>query len=150
MVWNRWQIVVLQWGCRIVVYGPWGYSFQSTIPLGVRINIFNTNNKYYDNINRIKVTFAADSNLGYHYDNTLTILTVPEFTETTPGTLLSFVPDGIKKLGIDPAEDSFKNESSKIADEVIQDFFTLENFKKSKFKKKKAKVCIAKIILGLI
>ena len=61
------------------------------------------------------------------------------------GTLLSFVPDGIKKLGIDPAEDSFKNESSKIADEVIQDFFTLENFKKSKFKKKKAKVvtCIA-------
>jgi SAM-dependent methyltransferase len=61
------------------------------------------------------------------------------------GTLLSFVPDGIKRLGIDPAEDSFKNESSKIADEVIQDFFTLENFKKSKFKKKKAKVvtCIA-------
>ena len=61
------------------------------------------------------------------------------------GTLLSFVPDGIKKLGIDPAEDSFKSESSKIADEVIQDFFTLENFKKSKFKKKKAKVvtCIA-------
>jgi SAM-dependent methyltransferase len=61
------------------------------------------------------------------------------------GTLLSFVPDGIKRLGIDPAEDSFKAESSKIADEVIQDFFTLENFKKSKFKKKKAKVvtCIA-------
>ena len=61
------------------------------------------------------------------------------------GTLLSFVPDGIKKLGIDPAEDSFKAESSKIADEIIQDFFTLENFKKSKFKKKKAKVvtCIA-------
>ena len=61
------------------------------------------------------------------------------------GTLLSFVPDGIKKLGIDPAEDSFKNESSKIADDIVQDFFTLENYKKSKFKKKKAKVvtCIA-------
>lgn len=61
------------------------------------------------------------------------------------GTLLSFVPDGIKKLGIDPAEDSFKAESSKIADDIVQDFFTLENFKKSKFKKKKAKVvtCIA-------
>jgi len=69
-----------------------GYSINnSTIPLGVRINTFNTNNKYYENINRIKVTFAADSNLGYHYDNTLTILTVPEFTETTPGTLLSFI-----------------------------------------------------------
>jgi 2-polyprenyl-3-methyl-5-hydroxy-6-metoxy-1,4-benzoquinol methylase len=61
------------------------------------------------------------------------------------GTLLSFVPDGIKKLGIDPAEDSFKAESSKIADDIVQDFFTLENYKKSKFKKKKAKVvtCIA-------
>lgn len=61
------------------------------------------------------------------------------------GTLLSFVPNGIKKLGIDPAEDSFKAESSKIADDIVQDFFTLENYKKSKFKKKKAKVvtCIA-------
>ena len=61
------------------------------------------------------------------------------------GTLLSFVPDGIKKLGIDPAEDSFKEESSKIADDIVQDFFTLENYKKSKFKNKKAKVvtCIA-------
>lgn len=61
------------------------------------------------------------------------------------GTLLSFVPDGIKKLGIDPAEDSFVAESSKIADDIVQDYFTLENYKKSKFKKKKAKVvtCIA-------
>ena len=61
------------------------------------------------------------------------------------GTLLSFVSDGIKKLGIDPAEDSFVAESSKIADDIVQDYFTLENFKKSKFKKKKAKVvtCIA-------
>ncbi len=61
------------------------------------------------------------------------------------GTLLSFVPDGIKKLGIDPAEDSFVVESSKIADDIVQDYFTLENYKKSKFKKKKAKVvtCIA-------
>jgi 2-polyprenyl-3-methyl-5-hydroxy-6-metoxy-1,4-benzoquinol methylase len=61
------------------------------------------------------------------------------------GTLLSFVPDNVNKLGIDPAEDSFYNESSKIADEVIQDFFTYENFQKSKFKDKKANVitCIA-------
>ena len=61
------------------------------------------------------------------------------------GTLLSYVPNNIKKLGIDPAEDSFKEESSKIADDIVQDFFTLENYKKSKFKKKKAKVvtCIA-------
>jgi len=61
------------------------------------------------------------------------------------GTLLSYVPNNIKKLGIDPAEDSFKEESSKIADEIIQDYFTLESFKRSKFKKKKASVvtCIA-------
>jgi len=61
------------------------------------------------------------------------------------GTLLSYVPNTFKKLGIDPAEDSFKKESEKIADEIIQDFFNLDNFNKSKFKNKKADVvtCIA-------
>lgn len=61
------------------------------------------------------------------------------------GTLLKFVPEGIHKLGIDPAEDSFVADSSKVADEVIQDYFTYENFEKSKFKRKKASVitCIA-------
>lgn len=74
------------------VTGPSGYSFQSTIPLGVRINIFNTNNKYYENVNRIKVTFAADANLTYHYDNTLTVLVVPDFIDTLePGSILSFI-----------------------------------------------------------
>jgi len=61
------------------------------------------------------------------------------------GTLLSYVPNNFKKLGIDPAEDSFKEESQKIADEIIQDYFTLDNFKKSKFNNQKANVvtCIA-------
>jgi SAM-dependent methyltransferase len=61
------------------------------------------------------------------------------------GTLLKFVPEGVNKLGVDPAEDSFTEESRKVADEVIQDYFTLESFKRSKFKKKKANVvtCIA-------
>lgn len=61
------------------------------------------------------------------------------------GTLLSFVPNNIKKLGIDPADDSFKEESSKVADEIIQDYFTKENFDKSIFKNQKAKIitCIA-------
>ena len=63
----------------------------TTIPLGERINIFNTNNQYYKNVNRIKVTFAADVNLTYHYDNTLTVLTVPEFNDISPGTMLTFV-----------------------------------------------------------
>jgi SAM-dependent methyltransferase len=61
------------------------------------------------------------------------------------GTLLSYVPKTFKKLGIDPAEDSFKEESEKVADEIIQDYFTLNNFNKSKFKNQKANVitCIA-------
>lgn len=61
------------------------------------------------------------------------------------GTLLSYVPNNVTKLGIDPVEDSFKEESSKVADEIIQDYFNLESFNKSKFKDKKASVitCIA-------
>lgn len=61
------------------------------------------------------------------------------------GTLLSFVPNKVNKLGIDPADDSFKAESEKIADDIVQDYFNLENYKKSKFKDRKANVitCIA-------
>lgn len=61
------------------------------------------------------------------------------------GTLLKFVPNNIKKLGIDPADDSFYRESSKIADEVLQDFFTAKTYAKSKFFPQKAKIitCIA-------
>ena len=61
------------------------------------------------------------------------------------GTLLSYVPNSFNKLGIDPAEDSFLKESKKIADDVVQDFFSYESFQKSKFKNTKAKVvtCIA-------
>jgi hypothetical protein len=56
------------------------------------------------------------------------------------GTLLSFIPNGITKVGIDPADDSFKEESQKVSDLIIQDFFSAEVFKKSKFGHKKAKV----------
>lgn len=61
------------------------------------------------------------------------------------GTLLKAVPNNIYKLGIDPAEDSFVEESSKVADEIIQDYFTAESFNRSKFRDKKASVitCIA-------
>jgi SAM-dependent methyltransferase len=61
------------------------------------------------------------------------------------GTLLKFVPDNVLKLGIDPAENSFLEESSKVADEVIQDYFTIDSFNRSKFKDKKVSVvtCIA-------
>ena len=65
------------------------YSIQKqTLPIGERINVFNTRNKYFEGVNKIKVTFAADVNLTYHYDNTLTILSTQNFPA---GTLLSFV-----------------------------------------------------------
>jgi len=61
------------------------------------------------------------------------------------GTLLKFVPKNVNKLGIDPCEDSFVEESSKVADEIIQDYFTVDSFNRSKFKDMKASVvtCIA-------
>ena len=48
------------------------------------------------------------------------------------GTLLSFVPNTLGRIGIDPADDSYKAESMKHADEIVQDYFTLENYKNSK------------------
>jgi hypothetical protein len=56
------------------------------------------------------------------------------------GTLLKFVPDDMIKIGIDPVDDSYYNESSQIADTIIQDYFTSEVFKKSKYGNKKAKI----------
>lgn len=56
------------------------------------------------------------------------------------GTLLSHVPQGFIKVGIDPADDTYRNESSKVADLIIQDYFTASVFKKSKFGAEKAKV----------
>ena len=61
------------------------------------------------------------------------------------GTLFKYVPNHIKKLGIDPTDDTFTVESRQVADEIIQDYFTLESYKRSQFAEKKAKVitCIA-------
>lgn len=56
------------------------------------------------------------------------------------GTLLSFIPNTFKRLGIDPADETFANEARNHADEIIQDYFTFESFSRSKFKNKKAKV----------
>ena len=73
--------------------GATPFSFYSsiqkqTIPIGERINIFNLKTKYFEGTNRIKVTFASENNLTYHYDNTLTVLATQSFSA---GTLLSFV-----------------------------------------------------------
>jgi hypothetical protein len=67
------------------------FAVSRTIMPGERINIYNTRNKYFQGVNKIKVTFASDinnSNGRYHYDNTLTLVSPSEFT---PGTLLTFV-----------------------------------------------------------
>ena len=56
------------------------------------------------------------------------------------GTLLSFVPGNIIRVGIDPVDDSYKADSEKHADLIIQDYFTAEGFKKCKFSNLKAKV----------
>ena len=59
------------------------------IPLGNRINIFNGRKKYFDQTNRISVSFDNPSNTTVqHFDNTLTILTQQPFDT---GTLLTFV-----------------------------------------------------------
>jgi hypothetical protein len=51
------------------------FAFSESLTLGERINIFNSRQNYFDGLNRIKVTFAKDSNLGkFHFDNTITVL----------------------------------------------------------------------------
>ena len=60
-----------------------------TLPPGERVNKYNTRKKYFDNVNKISVTFNYPLNLGKkHYDNTLTVLAVQALE---PGTLLTFV-----------------------------------------------------------
>jgi len=56
------------------------------------------------------------------------------------GTLLCFVPKNLIRIGIDPVDDSYKVESEKHANLIIQDYFSADVFKQSKFKNLKAKV----------
>lgn len=56
------------------------------------------------------------------------------------GTLLSYVSNWLLKVGIDPVDDSYKVESEKQADLIIQDYFSSAVFKASKFGSLKAKV----------
>lgn len=56
------------------------------------------------------------------------------------GTLFTFLPKEIIKIGIDPVDDSFKKESEKHADIIVQDYFTVEAFKSTKYGHMKAKV----------
>jgi len=67
------------------------YSYSNFLPLGERVNIFNTRKKYFEGVNKIKVTFDYTGNTNFHYDNTLTLF----FETPLPvGSLLTFVsPD---------------------------------------------------------
>lgn len=61
------------------------------------------------------------------------------------GTLLSFLPKNLIRIGIDPADDSFRNESQRHSDLIIQDFFSYDVYANSIYGNYKAKVitCIA-------
>ncbi len=60
------------------------------------------------------------------------------------GTLLKAVPDHLTKVGIDPADDTFYEHSSKVA-HVVQDYFSAEAYAQTPFAHIKPKVvtCIA-------
>lgn len=62
---------------------------SANLPLGERINVFNSRSSYFTGKNKIKLTFAKDDNIGkYHYDNTITVLCQEQFEA---GDLLTFV-----------------------------------------------------------
>ena len=56
------------------------------------------------------------------------------------GTMFDFIPDNIIKVGIDPADDSFLEESNMKADVVVQDFFSAAAYKNTKFGHLKPKI----------
>ena len=56
------------------------------------------------------------------------------------GTMFEYIPNEIIKVGIDPADNSYKEEAEKKSDLVIQDFFSSEIYNESKFGSQKAKV----------
>ena len=66
-----------------------GFATSKSLPLGERVNVFNQRKNFFSGKNKIKVTFAKESNYGKsHYDNTLTVLSTEQFNS---GDLLTFV-----------------------------------------------------------
>lgn len=65
------------------------FTYSTELPLGARINLFNTRKKYFDGLNKISVSFDSNVNpFSKHFDNSLSVLAITKF-ET--GTLLTFV-----------------------------------------------------------
>jgi len=68
------------------------FTYSNELPLGARINLFNTRKKYFDGLNKISVSFDSNSNpFTKHFDNSLSVLMITKFE---PGTLLTFVSYG--------------------------------------------------------
>ena len=56
------------------------FAYAESLTLGERINVFNTRQSYFEGLNKIKVTFAKQSNIGkFHFDNTITVLANSEY-----------------------------------------------------------------------
>jgi len=58
----------------------WGLT--NDLPIGERINIFNSRFSYFYGTNKIKVTFSSDynnSSTNYHFDNTTTVLSIAAY-----------------------------------------------------------------------
>jgi len=54
--------------------------------------------------------------------------------------MFDYIPNDVIKIGIDPADNSYKEESEKKSNLIIQDFFSYDVFKKNKYGSQKAKV----------
>lgn len=69
------------------------FAYAYDLPLGERINIFNTRQSFFNGVNKIKVSFANNYNPNtFHLDNTIAVLSTVEYfagellTTVTPGT----------------------------------------------------------------
>lgn len=61
----------------IQVDGKQTFALSRDLPLGERINIFNSRSNYFKNVNKIKVKVEPTLNVGsdkFHYDNSLVVL----------------------------------------------------------------------------
>lgn len=68
--------------------GPYG-AYAFSLPLGERINIYNSRKSYFEGINKIKVQVEPSINLNkHHYDNTITVLSN---TQYSAGDLITMV-----------------------------------------------------------
>jgi hypothetical protein len=67
------------------------HTSSKSLPLGERINIFNSRKNYFDGINKVKIKVEPKLNVGvdkFHYDNTIVILSNEQYNS---GDLLTMV-----------------------------------------------------------